>query len=116
MPQPFRLTVEETAGLYLFTFVGRLDTLTAEEAAVVINQVIAQGAQVLLFDLSQLDYMNTAGMRLLLSVRRQIIEKQGRLAFFALHPTVEEVIRMAGFMSIFEVFEDYEQAVKWVRS
>ena len=76
--------------------IGRVDTLTAPEldAAVVVD-----GIDELVFDLAEIDYISSAGLRVLLSANRKMVGKKMRI----LHakPPVMEVFNLTGFSDIF---------------
>ena len=76
--------------------VGRVDTITAPEleAAVVLD-----GVEELLFDLSAVDYVSSAGLRVLLSAQKKMAAKSMKIA--GARPAVKEVFDITGFSDIF---------------
>ena len=75
---------------------GRVDTLTAPEleAAVVVD-----GIEELVFDLEAVDYISSAGLRVLLSAQKTMAGKSMKIAHVA--PAVREVFDITGFSDIF---------------
>ena len=76
--------------------VGRVDTITAPdlEAAVVID-----GIDELVFDLVQVDYISSAGLRVLLSAQKRMAGKTMKIV--NAQPAVREVFDITGFSDIF---------------
>lgn len=75
---------------------GRVDTLTAPdlEAAVVVD-----GVDELVFDLASVDYISSAGLRVLLSAQKKMATKSMVIVHVA--PAVREVFDITGFSDIF---------------
>lgn len=76
--------------------IGRIDTLTAPEleAAVVLD-----GVEELVFDLAEVNYISSAGLRVLLSSMKKMAGK--RMAIANACPAVKEVFDITGFSDIF---------------
>ena len=76
--------------------VGRVDTITSPEleAAVVLD-----GVEELVFDLSQVDYISSAGLRVLLSSQKKMAGKSMKIV--NAKPAVKEVFDITGFSDIF---------------
>ena len=76
--------------------VGRVDTITSPEleAAIVLD-----GVEELVFDLSQVDYISSAGLRVLLSAQKKMASRSMKIA--NAKPAVKEVFDITGFSDIF---------------
>ena len=76
--------------------VGRVDTITSPEleAAVVLD-----GIDELVFDLAQVDYISSAGLRVLLSSQKKMAGKSMKIV--NAKPAVKEVFDITGFSDIF---------------
>ena len=91
---------------------GRLDAVTAPALEADLAGLLAQGEIMFLLNLSELDYISSAGLRSLLATAKKLKEKQGKLVFTGLRGTVEEVFKISGFLTIFTAFESEEAALK----
>ncbi|MGE4503278.1 MAG: STAS domain-containing protein [Thiomicrospira sp.] len=80
---------------------GRLDAVTAPqwEANVL---ALAESPKVML-DFRQLDYISSAGLRLVLMLAKRMQAKQGELQLCGLKPSVHQVFEMSGFLQILSV-------------
>ena len=80
---------------------GRLDTTTAPQLENVINEEI-EGVTDLTFDLKSLDYISSAGLRVLLSSQK-IMNKQGNMVVKNSSEEVLEIFEVTGFSDIFTI-------------
>ena len=71
---------------------GRLDTTTAPELETVVRTSL-DGVTKLILDLSQLDYLSSAGLRVLLSAQKQM-NRRGKMIVRHVCETVMEVFNM----------------------
>lgn len=76
--------------------VGRVDTITAPELEAA---VVTDGIEDLVFDLAQVDYISSAGLRVLLSSQKRMAGKSMKIA--NAKPAVKEVFDITGFSDIF---------------
>lgn len=81
---------------------GRLDTTTAPELEVVLNEIVPN-AKTLYFDFSELEYLSSAGLRLILSTQKSISANAGSLIIKNVNDTIMEVFEMTGFSSILTI-------------
>lgn len=81
--------------------VGRLDTTTAPTLESEISGELAK-AKVLTFDFSDLDYVSSAGLRVLLACQKQM-NKQGSMSIKNVKDEIYEVFSMTGFLDILNV-------------
>ncbi len=80
---------------------GRLDTVTAPELEEQIKGGL-DGVDTLIFDLAQLEYISSAGLRVLLSAQK-IMNKQGKMVVKNVSEEVNEILEVTGFLDILTV-------------
>lgn len=90
---------------------GSLDSMTSPEAQKALDAIVAQGARKVAVDCAALDYISSAGLRVLLSLAKQLGAKGGALRTFGLNQTVKEVFEISGFSTIFKVFPTESDAL-----
>jgi anti-anti-sigma factor len=87
---------------------GRLDSASAGTFE---NQLLAlfesSGARVLV-DFSGLEYVSSAGLRVVLMGAKKARQTQGKMALCGLRPDVREVFEVSGFLKIIDVVADRE--------
>jgi len=90
---------------------GRIDTTTAPMLEGHLNALLAGGARRIVVDLSGVDYISSAGLRVMLLLARRIQEGQGRLALCTLAEPVRQVFQLAGFLPLFTVCDSRDAAL-----
>lgn len=80
---------------------GRLDTTTAPSLEAEISQNI-EGIKTLILDFESLEYISSAGLRVLLSAQKKM-NKQGKLLIRNVNEDVRSVLDMTGFTSILTI-------------
>lgn len=80
---------------------GRLDTSTAPQLEEEIRHSI-NGIKTFILDLKDLEYMSSAGLRIILSAQKTM-NKQGKLIIRNVNDTIMEVFEMTGFADILSI-------------
>ena len=80
---------------------GRLDTMTAPELEAELNQSLT-GTESLTLDFSKLDYISSAGLRVLLSAHKAMSAKGG-MKVTNVNEIVQEVFEVTGFADILDI-------------
>lgn len=102
-----------TQGDYtIVAIAGNLDSTTSPQAQQALDGVIAGGAAKLAVDFTKLDYISSAGLRVMLSSAKQLMAKGGALKTFGLNQTVREVFDISGFSTILSVYSTEAEALK----
>ncbi len=105
------ITKEQREGKVVVRCEGRLDAMTSPQLENFVNGLIDSGAREIALDFNKIEYLSSAGMRLLLSVSKRLKKSEGRLMLFSIHEDVMEIIRMAGFEQILNIYADEKQAL-----
>ncbi len=80
---------------------GRLDTSSAPELEQVLDEKL-DGAESLIFDMTDIDYISSAGLRVLLSAQKKMNKKGGMIVKNA-NEVVMEVFEVIGFVDILNI-------------
>jgi anti-anti-sigma factor len=94
---------------------GRLDSSTAPQLQQALLESI-DGAPALLIDCAGLDYVSSAGLRVLLMGGKQSKQKGRGFALCNLKETVREVFEISGFLSVLSCYADRGKALKGLSS
>ena len=106
----------ERNGVMELSISGRLDAVSAVEADKDFSNVIDAGHENLLVNLGSLDYISSAGLRVLLVVAKRIQQNGGKVVLCSLSPNVREVFEISGFSSIFNIFPTDDEAHEFLNS
>ena len=102
---------EQSGDALIVKLSGRLDSSSAQSAEERFTQVLAGGAVHLAIDMSQLDYISSAGLRVLLVVAKKVQRAKGKVVLFGLARNVREVFSISGFDRIFTIEPNMAAAV-----
>ena len=91
---------------------GQLDTNTSPDVQNQLDQLINEGAILILINLKDLNYISSAGLRILLATAKQLKNSSGELRICCLNEMAQEVFDISGFNNILNVFNTEEEALK----
>ena len=80
---------------------GRLDTITAPQLEAELKKNL-DGITSLLFDFSELEYLSSAGLRVLLAAQK-VMNKQGSMVIKNVNDTIMEIFEVTGFADILTI-------------
>jgi anti-anti-sigma factor len=87
----------------IVAFAGNLDSNTSPQAQQALDGILAGGAKKVVVDFSALDYISSAGLRVLLGAAKKLSGPGCALRLFGLNETVREVFQISGFSTILPV-------------
>ena len=105
------ISLREEEQALIVTVAGRLDGLTAPDFDRQAATWVRPNRLVVL-DLSQLNYISSAGLRSVLTLGKQLKAGKGRLALCSLSGFIKEVIELSGFNAFLPVYPDAASALK----
>ncbi len=82
---------------------GRIDALSAAELHQVFQQLVLEGARVLLADLSAVQYISSAGLRVFITTQKELKKVGGEMLLAGLPPQVMDVFRVSGVDLLFRI-------------
>ena len=103
---------EDKKGLAtVLTIEGRLDSITRTLEKKFLT-VIGAGEKNIVVDFTGMDYISSAGLRVLLMAAKRTGKLGGKVVLAALCANVKEVFDIAGFTSIFTITDSQEEAIQ----
>lgn len=91
---------------------GRLDGTSGPAVEADITKAIAAGKGKLLLDLTALDYVSSAGLRIVLQAAKQIKARGGRLVLCGLNAQIRDIFEISGFAAILEIVPTRDEAIQ----
>lgn len=79
---------------------GRLDTTTAPQLEAELGNL--EGVKALVFDFASLEYISSAGLRVLLSAQK-VMNHQGTMEIHNVNDTINEVFEITGFSDVLTI-------------
>jgi anti-sigma B factor antagonist len=102
----------ETAGtVAVYRIVGRVDALTSPTLESTAGSAIAEGTPRIVYDMREVSYISSAGLRGILLIAKMAKAAKGGLAVFGLQPGVDEVFQTSDFHNIVPIAPDETQAL-----
>jgi anti-sigma B factor antagonist len=90
---------------------GNLDTNTSTAAQEYLNSAMDDGASNIVVSLEKVDFVSSAGLRILLATAKRLSGIGGVLRICGLNETVAEVFEISGFSTILNVFPTEAEAL-----
>ncbi len=106
------ITKERKGHIVILKVEGRLDTNTSNRLEETFLASIDGGEQQFALDCSRLDYVSSAGLRVLLLAMKKLKNVNGKIHLYSLKDQVKEVFKIAGFSAIFPLFDGQEEALR----
>lgn len=91
---------------------GRLDAVSSPVAERRVFDYINNGQHKLLLEFSGVDYLSSAGMRMLLSTTKKLRTLTGQLVICSVTPNVMDVLKMSGFDHVLEIVKTEEDGLR----
>lgn len=89
---------------------GRLDGQTVTECEYTLKEKLSENTRFLTFDLENLEYISSMGIRLLLMHRKKIEGRNGKLVTANLQPQIKKVFDIAEVLPSWGIFESVQEA------
>ncbi len=104
------VTEAQEGGVLVVSPAGRLDSVTAGGFEAQLLKHIGEGTNKMVLDFAKLDYISSAGLRVVLLAGKKLKAAGGKLALCELNQQIREVFAISGFITIFAVHPDRASA------
>ena len=102
-------------GLLILTLNGRFDTFGAGPVQQVLDAYFNQHPKFIIMDMANVDFMSSAGIRVLLIAAKEVDARKGVLALVNLNPYCRELITITHITGMLSQFDTMEQAEAFCR-
>ena len=106
------ISSDTTAAAAVVRLEGNLDTNTSTEAQGFLDNLIDDGAGKIVVSLEKVDFVSSAGLRVLLATAKRLTGTGGSIRICGLNETVTEVFEISGFSTILSVFPSESDALE----
>ena len=97
-------------GIKILSIKGRIDAVTAPEMEKVVTSSFAEPKSGCILNLSEVDYMSSAGIRVLVLGSKMAASTGGLFYVSSLQESVRKVLEIVGFLPLLDVFADVSLA------
>ncbi len=87
---------------FIIEFVGRLDTVTSLELQKALDQEEVK-EDLVIFDMKETEYISSAGLRLLLSLKKNLTKQGKALEIHNVNDICKEVFKVTGFVNVLTI-------------
>ena len=95
----------------VFILKGRLDSTSSNEVEEKIIHSLEKGSKDIVLDCASLDYISSAGIRVLVHCHKAIEKKHGHIFLASVPKPIENVLYITGFLPYFKIYDGTSQAL-----
>jgi anti-anti-sigma factor len=103
-------------GVRIVSLNGRLDSNNSRTLESALTSQLATGYLRLVLDMSEVTYVSSSGLKVILTAQRQAMKENGNLALAGLSSRVFEIFQISGFDTLFHITETTDEAVSKLAS
>ena len=103
---------ESQSGVNIFKLNGRLDSNTSQGFEKKIFQAIDDGSKSMLIDFKNLEYISSAGLRVILKATKALKREEGKMMLCDMQDYVKEVFEITGFDSFLPIVGSMDDALQ----
>ena len=116
MPETLpKLTVSQREGVCVVTFDDRkiLDQILINEIGKRLSELTEAGPEPrLLLDFQNVEHLSSAALGVLITLNKQVLERQGRLVLAGIQPQIYEVFKITRLNKLFTILNTTEDGIK----
>jgi len=98
-----KVNIEQKENEVIVRLNGELDTVATTNMSEVLNRVADLASQNLIIDCTDLEYISSSGLRILLGIRKETARKGGKVIIKHIREEIRQVFLMTGFYNLFEI-------------
>jgi len=103
---------ENQSGINIFKLNGRLDSNTSQGFEKKLFQAIDDGSKSMIIDFKDLEYISSAGLRVILKATKALKREDGKIMLCDMQDYVKEVFEIAGFDSFLPIVSTMQDALQ----
>ena len=96
----------------IFRLKGRMDSNTSQGFEDKLFQAISDGSKKIIVDFENLDYISSAGLRLVIKANKALLREDGRLILCTMQNYIREIFKTTGIDNFVLILDTMEQALK----
>jgi anti-sigma B factor antagonist len=107
-----QVTEKRQGDIVVLAVEGRLDSSNSDQFEKQLLSMVERGDVRFVLDFGGLDYISSAGLRVLLKAAKELKKKEGHLCLCALRDYVREVFDMSGFATFLPIHSSLETSIR----
>ena len=106
------IAIEPTDKAHIIALQGQVNSSNAATVETEVLAVVNQGAKNVLLNMTELSYISSAGLRVVLVLAKRLKQAGGKLVIYGMQPHVREVFDVSGFLAILNVTATRAEALE----
>jgi anti-sigma B factor antagonist len=106
------VTSTQQDGITVLALKGRLDSNTSDEFEKKLLGMVQRGDNRFILDFKELDYISSAGLRVLLKAAKELKRTNGQFSLCSIKDYIREIFEMSGFVSFLPIHATLEESLK----
>jgi len=111
MAEEVKVVEEQKGDVCIVRIAGRLDAISSPDVERKVLEMIDSGKQKMIVDFAGVDYLSSAGMRMLLAATKKVNALSGTFIIFSIQDIVMDVLKMSGFDHVITLASDEKDAL-----
>jgi anti-anti-sigma factor len=111
---PIEIVLKKTPNTATVKLYGSLDTATSPELERQLTPILASPITDLIFDLAELKFISSAGLRVFATARKQLRERGGQASFVNMQPQIKEVFEIMKSLPGVAIFKDIAELDRYL--
>lgn len=116
MSKAIGVRIEEVNDVVVFSIEGHFDASLANAVNDRVHDILNGPLTKVVFDFSELAYISSAGLRVLLFAAKKMKEKNGEVTLCSVGKGVQRVLDVSGFTMLFMNYPDKDAAIRALSS
>ena len=105
------IQTQQTGKTTVVSISGKIDAMTAPTLESSITALINEGNMCMVLDFGGVDYISSAGLRVILASAKSLKRNEGTLLMANVSGPVKDVFDISGFGSVFTLYDSVDAAV-----
>ena len=105
------ITQKKQGQVAIFQISGRLDSNTSTEFEEAVFNTIQDGSKKMIIDFQALEYISSAGLRVILKATKNLKRADGKLILCAMQDYVREIFEISGFDTLLPITSTLDEAI-----
>ncbi|SKA79107.1 STAS domain-containing protein [Desulfobaculum bizertense] len=110
------ISIDHQEGTAVIKATGRLDSSSVDDLEALVKNELDKNAKHLIFDFSELVYINSSGLRVLVLAYQKLSGGGGNILVCGLKDYIQEVFSISGYDKIFKLFPQCDTALESVQN
>jgi anti-anti-sigma factor len=99
------IDISKSDGTIVVSLKGRMDAVSSPDFDRAVEELMANGERHFMINLSDLEYISSAGLQSLLAAAKRLEQIEGEISLSHLKGAVREVFEISGFDTLFPILE-----------